>query len=139
MKRYVGPLALTFVAVAAVCAFAQKNPAPKGPHPAAQKTATVKIWGIVRDRATTQVLAGVQIGISGSACGTGSVTTDQSGTYTMNCTTNNTGSQQQGVTLTPRQTGLDFSPKTAYMSLANDARRDFSGFPAQPAQKSGKK
>ena len=43
------------------------------------------------------------------------------------------------VTLTARQTGLDSSPKTAYMSLANDARRDFSGFPAAPTQKSGKK
>jgi hypothetical protein len=139
MKRYLGTLALIFMAVAAVCAFAQRPPAPKVPHPAAQKTATVKIWGIVRDRATTKALAGVQIGIGGSACGIGSVTTDQSGTYTMNCPTNNTGSQQQGITLTPRQTGLDFSPRTAYMSLANDGRRDFSGFPAEPAQKSGKK
>ena len=95
MKRYLGTLALTFGAVAAVCAFAQRPPAPKVPHPAAQKTATVKIWGIVRHQATTQALAGVEIGISGSACGRGSVTADRSGTYTMNCTTNNSGSQQR--------------------------------------------
>jgi len=139
MKRYLGTLGLILVAVAPVCAFAQKNPAPKVPHPAAQKSATVKIWGIVRHRATN------------AGAGRSPNRHQRFRLRHRQCHGRPVGhlydelhhkqlrQPATRVTLTARQTGLDFSPKTAYMSLANDARRDVSGCPAAPAQKSGKK